>query len=259
MSYTRLQNLREQIYGYSDSQRNTRANILAAMLIHKWQQEASKRLGSTLDAYRAAISKEEVTADKIVVSLPENAPDHVAFIARMVEFGYGARGIGSYGGPYDMRTAGQNLLTTIKKTSKTAFGMQKVVAFRMNKSQASSRVSSGDIDKAFRQQAAGGKPIASVRLSSGKTSWGTILSPSLSQKIKPHHATTGAAGMVFSANKNSNSKGQSGTEYTIFRTVSRKRTPGSPSWVSKGVEPYDIARRHVVPQLPEILKEAGVL
>lgn len=263
MAYSRLEDLREAIYGSSVAQRNTRKSVLTALVMYRWRQESSKRLNTTLGAYLASISEDKNTPDNIIsVSLPENPKGHLAFLASMVEFGYGGRGIGSYGGPYDMRTHGQ-ILNNIRPT-KTAFGMQRVVAFKMGKASAASRVTSRDIDKAFYISAGNRKPIATTRISQGKTSWGTSLDPSLSTKLKPHHAATAAARMVFSTAKNSNSAGSGVNTYTIFRSVgydkqTGKRKQGDMSWISKGVAPRDIARRYVVPALPDILKEAGVI
>lgn len=256
MSYSRLENLREKIYGSSVKQKDVRKKVVTALILYRWRQEASKRLNTTLGAYLAAIATEQTPENMVAVSLPEDNDTHIGFLASMVEFGYGGKGIGSYGGPYDMRTHGQKLKNIPK--SKTPFGMQRIVAFKMSKAAASARVTSGDIDKAF-YSSANGKPIATTRPPEGRTSWGTALHPRLSSKLKPHHATTAAARMVFSTAKNSNSPGDSSNTYTIFRTVSDKRKPGSLSWVSKGVAPRDIARRYVVPALPDILKEAGII
>lgn len=256
--YSRLQDLRHEIYGTSLPQRHNRAKILAALIVHRWRNEASKRLNTTLGAYLASIGIEEVSENKVVVALPEGASGTHARLARMVEFGYGGGGIGTFGNVYDMRTRGQNLLSTIPK-SNTAYGPQTVVPFNFSKKQASSRVSSGDIMKAFQAQAGDGKPVMTFRKENGKTSWGTRLGGSLSTKLKSHHASTRAQSMYHRGVSAGRSGKMVSGGFFMLRTVSDPRKPGSPSWVSKGIKPRDIARRYVVPALPELLESAGII
>lgn len=259
MSYTRLEDLRDKIFGPAIFDTSNKIKIVGALVVDRWTREAAKRLKTTYSAYVKSLGVEKQTSNSITISLPgPDTDDRLSGLAKMVEFGFGGGGIGSFGGAYFMGTHGQRLHETIGQ-SDTATGKQTVVNFSFNRGQASAAVGQ-DIAALFRKIAKKqGKSVHSKRGEDGKTTWGARLPGSYSQRLKPHHAATVASGM-FSKGKSAGRSGRivSGG-YSTLRVVPKKRKPGSLSWVSKGIKPRDIARRYVVPQIPEILRDAGVL
>jgi hypothetical protein len=89
----------------SPALRTSAFRLLGDAIVEEWRAEArAAGMRSTLGPYLQAIQIREVTADRVVVSLPgPQAPPTGARMARMMEFGMGPGGIGTEG-PYDIRT-----------------------------------------------------------------------------------------------------------------------------------------------------------
>jgi hypothetical protein len=85
-----------------------RMRRLADAIVAEWRATAATdgKMKKSLTAYKMAIGIREVTETSCTVELPGQALDSspsVAMMARMLEFGMGAGGIGT-SGPYDIRT-----------------------------------------------------------------------------------------------------------------------------------------------------------
>lgn len=249
--YTRLEDLRSAIFGTTLEKRYERIQTIGRLVVHRWGAEASKRLKKTLAPYLASLDK-ELTENSVVISLPGKDAGRHAFLARVVEFGFGAGGIGTYSSAeYDMRLQGQKLLSRTPNAKGRI-----VIPFHFSRSEASD-AAGGDIDKIFNKQAGRGQRF-SVRVSDRTTLWGARLPASLGRKLKPYHENTTAAGMVNAGVASSRSGKIRSGGFTTFRTVPKiKKDPMS--WMTKGIAPRDIARRFVVPAIPEMLKDAGII
>lgn len=261
MSYDRLAHLKDKIYGSNN--RNTapsRADIVAGLLRNKWRNEAAKVLNKTLKAYLSSISVKVVDQGKTVIGvLPGKEKGKNALLARIQEFGFGAGGVGSWSGStYDMRTQGQGLLVNNPggklRVSKEGLPYR-VISFNFNTAEASA--AAGGSAKGMFEAMGGGSGgfTLSQKSKNTPTAWGARLPPETGKRLKPHHHSTQAAGMVRFGAMSGSKGGLRTSRYSTFRTVSMKNPL---SWQTKGVEPKRIADK-VVDALPEILKGAGLV
>jgi hypothetical protein len=239
IGYTRLESLRSEIFGATFPQRAARLDLIQRLVASRWQLEATRRIRTHIAAYLASIAS-ETTENSVIISLPGKDSGRASFLARMMEFGFGPGGIGTYtGGKYDMRLLGEKLLSR-KKKSRTG---KVIIPFSHSKKTASANIGS-DVD---------------IKESKIKTTWGAKLPSGIGKKLKPHHATTLESGMVKSGVRDSRSGKEVATGYTTFRTVPEGKKKNPLSWMSKGIEPRDIAGRYVIPAIPEMLKDAGLI
>lgn len=253
IGYTRLESLRSEIFGATFPQRAARLDLIKRLVASRWQLEATRRIRTHIAAYLASIAS-ETTENSVIISLPRKNSGRASFLARMMEFGFGPGGIGTYtGGKYDMRLLGEKLLSR-KKKSRTG---KVIIPFSHSKKTASTNIGS-DVDKLFKRIAGEGQ-LLSIRESKIKTTWGAKLPSGIGKKLKPHHATTLESGMVKSGVRDSRSGKEIATGYTTFRTVPEGKKKNPLSWMSKGIEPRDIAGRYVIPAIPEMLRDAGLI
>lgn len=253
--YTRLSNLKERIYGTDLKGSFNRTKVLGSLLVQTWSNEASKVLNTTLGAYIKSLGI-TVERDRVVCSLPgPEATGKHSMLARIQEFGFGPGGIGTQG-EYDMRVQGQSLLRS-KKVKQGKNGPYLVIPFNFNTKEASAAAGT-NAPKLFNALAKDGQAVFSVASKEkGRTMWGTRLPSGQGSKLKPHHVSTQAAGMVRMGAVSGSSGKMSTSKYSTFRTVSMTNTDPK-AWRSKGVEAKNIAA-NVVEALPSILEQAGLV
>lgn len=252
--YTRLAHIKDKIYGSSFSGSYDRTKVLGQLLIQRFSQEAAQVLGSTLGAYIKSLGL-TVERDRVVVSLPgAEASGKHAMLARIQEFGFGPGGIGTQG-EYDMRVAGQKLLSS-KKVKQGKNGPYLVIPFTFNTKEASAAAGT-NAPRLFNKLAQDGKAVFSRASSEkGRTMWGTRLPASQGNRLKSHHVSTQAAGMVRMGAVSGSSGKMRTSSYKTFRTVSMANTDPM-AWRSKGVEAKNIAET-VAEAVPELIAEAGL-
>ena len=215
--------------------------------MNKWKSEAAKVLNTTYGAYSKSIAV-VVEPGRVVGSLPgPNADEKHAWLARMQEFGFGPGGIGTQG-EYDMRVAGQRLLYG-PKAKQGKHGPYLVIPFKFNTKEASA--AAGTNAPNLFKKLSGGNPGFST-----PSAWGTRLPANQGKKLKPHHVSTQAAGMIRQGAVEGSSGKTATTGYYTFRTASMANTDPS-AWRTKGVEAKNIAAS-VVKSIPKLIQAAGL-
>ena len=185
-----------------------------------------------------------VTEDEVVVELPgSSARGGNATLARIVEFGMGPGGIGTYG-PYDVR---KHLLTSQRegssriRPSKTGGSPYRIVNFDQSASALQESASGKDVMDIFKAANERGERVFSADVGRQRTAWGATIPAHIGQRLKPHHAATGVAGgYLFGAEKGASGKSET-SRFSTFRTASLSNT-NPMAWQSKGVKPRRFGR-----------------
>tara|TARA_B100000575_G_scaffold294646_2_gene312627 strand:+ start:1999 stop:2784 length:786 start_codon:yes stop_codon:yes gene_type:complete len=258
--YTRLNQIKDKIYGTNFQGQYNRAKTVGRLLLQTWTSEAAKVLNSTYGPYVKSLGL-TVSDDLVVCELPKNATGKQSMIARMQEFGFGPGGIGTQG-EYDMRVAGQKLLSS-KKVKQGKNGPYLVIPFSFNTAEASVAADTANKSRGaatlFQNLAAkdGKKVFSTSSQEKGRTLWGTRLPTSMGFKLKEHHANTQAAGMVRMGAVSGASGKMQTSSYKTFRTASMANTHPM-AWRTKGIEAKNIGQT-VMEAIPDILAQAGLV
>ena len=232
--------------------RGARMRRMGHAIVAEWASQAHKHgnMRSTLGPYKRAIAIRSVTENTVIVELPGRKFDQQtegregANIARMMEFGLGASGIGG-SGPVDMR---RWLLTRESPGSRGkiqpgANGPYRNVPFKPTVKQIRSMGGSSAVKDA-RELAAThvrGGSWRGPRLAAGYTA--IVNNPN----TKIPHTTDRLHGLRRMQNK----KGRT-TRYITFRRASWAGNP----WMHRGVVARKIVKR-VVSELPRLWLESS--
>ena len=261
--YVRIADLKDKIFDLDPQGRRARMSRVANLIVFEWTKLA-RELNTTRSAYVQSIQIAAVTETHCVVQLPGNkSQGKDAMLAKIIEFGMGAGGIGTYSS-YDVRKfllTKENPNTSPIKSGPS--GPYRRVNFDYDKAQAGSILGASDPGGVFSQIAnartSHGEKVSALSTSKeGRTIWGARVPASRGQKLRPHHVSTQAAGMVqFAAKSGSKGGGSATSRFSTFRTASYANTDPQ-AWRSKGVEP----RRYgadVAGRISEILSQAGII
>ncbi len=248
MAYIRIDQIDASTFGLHGKGRRQRMGRAASIIVHEWKKQAAE-LNSTSQAYSMSIQIAKVTETECIVQLPgANISGKSAMLARIVEFGLGAHGIGS-SGRFDTRKA---LLAAKSTLSKSTGLPYRVIRFDRSIEALNESASGQDVNDVFKAANARGERVFSTDISRHKTAWGAKVPPHLGQKIKPHHVATGVAGgSIHVAEKGASGTAEK-TKFSIFRTVSMANT-NPDAWKTR-VRPRKFAEKVQRAIRDEILK-----
>jgi len=248
---TSPRNLTPEAFGLSGrSPGRRRMRMLGDVLVSEWAASAREAgLRSTLRPYIQAIGIRSVTEDTVTVELPAaNVDRRVALLARMVEFGMGAGGIGSEG-PYDVRAmllrsstrnirygkSGPYVNVPFRMLAKRIRSLEGSAAMRAARNLAASRSMGGRLVYGGRYQPGGNAPVGRIRRNPNT---GT-----------PHRVHL-LANMVRLESTYSRGPGGKARRQSTYQTWRRASFSGEP-WISRGIKGRRLAEklRRRVPEL----------
>lgn len=230
-------------FGLDNRGRKRRMKRIALTVLAEWKAMASERLNKTARVYSRALTILTVTETRAVVALPGPGVDSkVAQLARIVEFGMGAGGIGTEG-KYDVR---KFLLTS--GTRRLRFGKSGPyvnVPFNFQKQEVMAMLTK-DAGKAA--MGLGGVSDATGLAGADRFAQGRIA------KIKARHVTDPLDSMVRLISTYSRRKDGRAIQQTAqFRTWRRASWGGNPWWTR--VKGRRIAK-DVAKKVPMLVREA---